>query len=45
MGRYHYKRAKYKSETIKILIRIKLITSDEGEFPFYTGTSSRTSSR
>ena len=38
MDTYHYKRVKYKSETLKILIRIKLITSDEGEFPFHTGT-------
>ena len=33
---YHYKRVKYKSETLKILIKIKILTSDKGDFPFYT---------
>ena len=35
---YHYKRVTYKSETLKILFKIKIITLDEGEFPFYTST-------
>ena len=37
MCSYHYKRVKKKSES-EILIIIKIITSDEGEFLFYTST-------